>query len=61
MTSPVSTRITAHVRSMDDFSFKCIGEDTWLNIGHWPVEFAICVTDLPKEAQERLVAAFAQA
>lgn len=58
MTSPVSTRITAHARSMDDFSVKRVGEDTWLSIGKWPVEFAICISDLPREAQERIVAAF---
>ena len=44
---------------MDDFSVKRVGEDTWLSIGKWPVEFAICISDLPQEAQERIVAAFA--
>lgn len=61
MTRPISTRITAHVRNMDDFSVQRIGEDTWLYIGKWPVEFNICISDLPKEARERIVAAFAQA
>ena len=59
MTSPISTRITAHVRSMDDFSVQRIGGDMWLYIGHWPGELAICIGDLPQEAQERIVAAFA--
>lgn len=58
MTSPVSTRITAHVRSMDDFSIRRVDEDTWLIIGKWPVELDICISNLPQEAQERIVAAF---
>lgn len=60
MTSSISTRITAHVRIMDDFSVERIGEDTWLKIGKWPVEIAICISDLPQEAQERIAAAFTQ-